>query len=90
MRLQSHLCLIAFRRIKIHSKKFDALSFLTSKTTPFPCFFTSILFFRNFCESAVIIANISLMPSPVFAEHGMIATFCVKSVILEYISAVIP
>jgi hypothetical protein len=30
------------------------------------------------------------MPSPVCAEHGTIATFCVKSSIFEYISAVIP
>jgi len=74
----------------IHSKKFIALSFFTSRTTPFPCSFTSILSFRNFCESAVSIARISLIPSPVCAEHGTIATFFVKSSIFEYISAVIP
>jgi len=30
------------------------------------------------------------MPSPVRAEHGTIATFFVKSVIFEKVSAVIP
>jgi len=72
----------------MHSRKFDALSFLTSRTTPFVFVFVLILFFRNFCERAVRIARISGMPSPVSAEHGMIAIFFVKFSIFEYISAV--
>ena len=80
----------SFPSYKIHSRKFIALSFLTSRTTPFPSPRTSILSFRNFCDRAVIIARISEMPSPVCAEHGTIATVPVKSSILEYMSAVIP
>jgi len=56
---------------RMHSRKFDALSFLT----------------RNFWERAVRIARISGMPSPVSAEHGMIAMFLVKFSIFEYVSA---
>lgn len=74
----------------MHSRKFPRLSFLTSRTTPFPSSLHSILSPRNFCERAVIIARISDIPSPVCAEHGMIATAEVKSSILEYMSAVIP
>ena len=67
----------------MHSRKFDVLSFLTSRTTPLPSFFILIRFLRNFCESAVIIARISGMPSSVRAEHGTIAMFFVKSSIFE-------
>jgi len=80
----------SFPSYRMHSRKFVALSFLTSRTTPLPCSFTSILSFRNFCERAVSIARISGMPSPVSAEHGTIAAFFVKSVIFEYISALTP
>jgi len=74
----------------MHSRKFPRLSFLTSKTTPFPSSLQIILSPKNFCERAVIIAKISEIPSPVCAEHGTIATDFVKSSIFEYMSAVIP
>ncbi len=73
----------------MHSRKLIALSFLTSRTTPLPSSLVWILSFRNFCESAVSIARISVIPSPVCAEHGTIAIDFVKSSILEYMSAVI-
>jgi len=72
---------------RMHSRKFDALSFLTSRTTPFALSLICICSFRNFWERAVRIARISGMPSPVSAEHGMIAMFLVKFSIFEYVSA---
>jgi len=67
----------------MHSRKFPLLSFLTSSTTPFPKSLQIILSCRNFWDSAVIIARISDIPSPVCAEHGTIATDFVKSEISE-------
>ena len=75
---------------RMHSRKFEALSFLTSRTTPFAWGLILIWSFRNFWERAVRIARISGMPSPVSAEHGIRAMFFVKSSILEYISALNP
>ena len=74
----------------MHSRKFTALSFLTSRITPFPWSLILIRSFRNFWDRAVIIARISFMPSPVWAEHGTIAMFFVKLVIFENMSAANP
>lgn len=75
---------------KIDSRKVMPFSFFISKTTPFVSSLRVIFSFRNFCESAAIIARISEIPSPVSAEHGTTATFCVKSFILLYSSALNP
>ena len=74
----------------MHSRRFVDFSFLTSRTTPLPCSLIWILCLRNFWERAVSIARISLMPSPVLAEHGTIATFFVKSDIFVKFSALTP
>lgn len=80
----------SFPSYRMHSRKLPVFVFLTSRTTPFPSSLVWIFSFRNFWERAVSIARISDIPSPVSAEHGMIATDFVKSSILEYMSAVIP
>ncbi len=74
----------------MHSRKFEVRSFLTSRMTPFVFVFVFIRSFRNFWERAVRIARISGMPSPVLAEHGMIATFFVKLSIFVWRSALSP
>lgn len=70
--------------------KFPKEVFFTSRIVALALSLHAIFSFRNFCESAVSIARISDIPSPVCAEHGMTATDFVKSWISEYNSAWIP